>query len=74
VKPIFSNSFASIQPVAVRRPLIDMPLFLTAQHYVTVPLESTSTTAYSGLPEFWRTILGQGRSEPPTPAREPTDQ
>jgi hypothetical protein len=48
---------AYLEPVAVGRPLIDMPLFLTAQRYVNVPLEATYRAAYQGMPEFWRDVI-----------------
>jgi hypothetical protein len=34
-----------------------MPLFLTAERYVNVPLERTYQTAYAGMPEFWREVI-----------------
>lgn len=48
---------AFIEPTAVGRPLIDMPLFLTADRYVNVPLEGTYNAAYRGMPQFWREVL-----------------
>jgi len=48
---------AYVEPVAVGQPLIDMPLFLTAQRYVNVPLEATYQTAYGAMPAFWREVL-----------------
>jgi hypothetical protein len=53
---------AYLEPVAVGQPLIEMPLFLTADRYVNVPLEPTYGTAYRGMPEFWRDALEQGPS------------
>ncbi len=50
---------AYIEPVAVDQTLIDMPLFLSASRYVTVPLEATYLTAYRGMPEFWRQVIEQ---------------
>jgi hypothetical protein len=50
---------AYIEPVAVSRPLIHMPLFLSPQLYVNVPLEPTYLAAYRGMPEFWRNVLEQ---------------
>jgi hypothetical protein len=55
---------AYVEPVAVGQPLIDMPLFLTAQRYVNVPLEATYQAAYGGMPAFWREVLE--RSPPST--------
>jgi hypothetical protein len=37
--------------------LADMPLFLTPDVYVTVPLESTYQSAWEAVPEFWRNVL-----------------
>ncbi len=54
---------AYLESVAVGRPLIDMPLFLTAERYVNVPLEPTYRAAYQGMPEFWRDVLEQ---DPPS--------
>jgi hypothetical protein len=51
---------AYVEPVAVGQPLIDMPLFLTADRYVNVPLEPTYRAAYSGMPEFWRNVIEHG--------------
>jgi hypothetical protein len=48
---------AFLEPVAVGQPLIDMPLFLTADRYVNVPLEPTYLSAYRGMPEWWRRVL-----------------
>jgi hypothetical protein len=48
---------AFLEPTAVGRPLIDMPLFLTPERYVNVPLEATYTAAYRGMPQFWRDVL-----------------
>ncbi len=50
---------AFLEPVSVGETLIDMPLFLTAQRYVNVPLEQTYETAYRGMPEFWRNVIEQ---------------
>jgi hypothetical protein len=54
---------AYLEPVAVGQALIDMPLFLNRERYVSVPLEATYQGAYRGLPQFWRRILEQ--TEPP---------
>jgi hypothetical protein len=47
--------------------LPEMPLFLTPQRYVSLPLESTYNTAYQGMPAFWRNVLEDkqaGRTSP----------
>jgi hypothetical protein len=51
---------AFVEPVAVGQPLIDMPLFLTPERYVNVPLEPTYRQAYAGMPAFWRQVIEQG--------------
>lgn len=48
---------AYIEPTAVGRPMIDMPLFLTPEIYIDVPLESTYQGAYRGVPRKWRAVL-----------------
>jgi hypothetical protein len=53
---------AFLEAVAVGRPLIDMPLFLTPQRYVSVPLEATDRAAYAGMPEYWRHVIEQDSS------------
>jgi len=55
---------AFIEPIALGQTLIDMPLFLTAQRYVNVPLESTYMEAYRGMPEFWRNVIEQRPTDP----------
>jgi hypothetical protein len=46
-----------LDPVAVGDPLPDMPLFLTREVYVPVPLEATYHAAWEGVPAFWRDVL-----------------
>ncbi len=48
---------AFIEPVAVGDPLPVMPLFLTPEVYVSVPLEKTYQQAWEGMPEYWRNVL-----------------
>jgi hypothetical protein len=48
---------AYVEPTAVGRELIDMPLFLTPENYVNVPLEATYVAAYRGVPARWRRVL-----------------
>lgn len=48
---------AYVEPTAVGRELIDMPLFLEEDIYVNVPLESTYLRAFAGVPRRWRTVL-----------------
>jgi hypothetical protein len=51
---------AYVEPVAVGDSLPDMPLFLTAEQYINVPLETTYQAAYQGVPRYYRTILETG--------------
>ena len=48
---------AYVEPAAVGDPLTAMPLFLTADEYVSVPLEETYQTAYQTVPRRWRAVL-----------------
>lgn len=56
-KPLTTAAYAAgmetvayIEPLAVGDPLPDMPIFLTENHYVPCPLESTYQTAWSQFP------------------------
>jgi hypothetical protein len=53
---------AYIEPTAVGASLTEMPLFLTPEVYVRVPLEITYATAFEGMPEFWRGVLANSTS------------
>jgi hypothetical protein len=46
-----------LEPVAVGNPLPEMPLFLTTETYVPVPLEATYQAAWEEVPAFWRDVL-----------------
>ena len=48
---------AYVEPTAVGRPLIDMPLFLSSSRYVNVPLETTYMAAYRKMPERLRSTV-----------------
>jgi len=48
---------AYIEPTAINHALIDMPLFLTPDRYIPVPLEETYLAAYHGVPRRWRVVL-----------------
>jgi hypothetical protein len=48
---------AFIEPPAVGAPLLDMPLFLTPDVYILVPLEATYQSAWEAVPSFWRDVL-----------------
>lgn len=49
-----------VQPVAVASLLPPMPLFLTPESYVEVPLEETYLSAWEAVPLFWREVLEKG--------------
>lgn len=48
---------AFVEAVAVGEHLPAMPLFLRADRYVRVPLETTYQTAFDALPKRWRDVL-----------------
>lgn len=48
---------AFIEPVVVQNDLPDMPLFLTYNGHVLVPLQRSYETAFAGVPERWRREL-----------------
>lgn len=48
---------AYVEPTAVGRALIDMPLFLEPDVYVETPLELTYQAAYRGVPRRWQRVL-----------------
>lgn len=55
-------SEAFVQPTAVGGMLCDMPLFLSPEVYVPVPLEATYQAAWATVPAYWRDVLEGGRS------------
>jgi hypothetical protein len=55
---------AWVEPTAVGRALIDVPLFLEPEIYVNVPLEATYQAAYRGVPRRWQRVL----EAPPRPS------
>jgi hypothetical protein len=48
---------AFIELVGVGDDLPDMPLFLSPEVYIPVPLEPTYRAAWDGMPGFWRDVL-----------------
>jgi hypothetical protein len=64
LEPLTLASYAAGPPVnaylehlAVGGALPEMPLFLSPDRYVPVPLEATYQAAYRGVPRFWREFL-----------------
>jgi hypothetical protein len=51
---------AFVEPTAVGASLSEMPLFLTPDYYVPVPLEKTYQTAWEAVPLYWREVLTAG--------------
>lgn len=56
---------AFIEWVGVGDSLPDMPLFLTPDVYILVPLATTYQTAWEGMPAYWREVLTIGRETLP---------
>lgn len=52
-----ADAEAFVQPVAVGQSLRDMPLFLTSQVYVPIPLQATYEAAWADVPSYWRDVL-----------------
>jgi hypothetical protein len=46
-----------VEPLAIGDPLPEMPLFLTPDVYVRVPLETTYRSAWDAVPAVWRDVL-----------------
>jgi hypothetical protein len=46
-----------VEPTAVGRELLEMPLFLEPEIYVNVPLEATYQAAHRGVPRRWKAVL-----------------
>jgi hypothetical protein len=46
-----------LQFVGVGQALPEMPLFLTGEVYVRVPLEASYQAAFDGMAEYWRGML-----------------
>ena len=56
----FESESAQPLPRAGGTAVAEMPLFLTPERYVNVPLEGTYGAAYAGMPAFWKDVL-EGR-------------
>lgn len=50
---------AWIEPIAVGVTLTPMPLFLTREHYILLPLEQTYMQAWQGMPARWQEVITQ---------------
>ncbi len=45
------------EELSVGSALPELPLFLSPERYVNLPLEATYAAAYQGMPAFWRNVL-----------------
>jgi Protein of unknown function (DUF4058) len=54
---------AFVEPTAVGATLPEMPLFLSPEVYIQVPLEATYQSAWEAVPSYWRAVLTGGRNE-----------
>jgi len=52
-----ANAEAFVEFAVVGDPLPPMPLFLTPEEYVSVPLEATYQAAWESMPAYWRDVL-----------------
>ncbi len=48
---------AYFEPFCVGDVLIDMPIFLTPDRYINLPLEATYNEAWRGVPRRWRQVI-----------------
>ena len=46
-----------VEPLAVGAALVEMPLFLTPDRYVNVPLGQAYLAAYEDVPGWWKNVL-----------------
>ena len=53
-----------LEHLAVGSSLLAMPLFLSPDRYVNLPLEPTYQAAYCGMPAFWREVLEGKQARP----------
>jgi len=54
--------YAFVEPFAVGDRLIDMPLCLTIEEYVPIPLEPTYQAAFADVPDFWQEVLTESQA------------
>jgi len=48
---------AFVEPIDVGSIMCDMPLFLTPEVYIPLPMEQTYQSAWEAVPTFWRDVL-----------------
>jgi hypothetical protein len=51
---------AYVEPLAVRDPLPDVPLFLRPGRWVKIPLETTYQTTWRAFPQRWKDVIDPG--------------
>jgi hypothetical protein len=49
-----------LEPLAVGDPLPEMPIFLSPEIYVPVPLEATYSAAWEAVPSVWKEVISPG--------------
>ena len=52
---------AFVEPVAVGDNLPTLPLYVTSDKHVDVPLEETYAAAFDAVPDFWRAVLTKSK-------------
>lgn len=57
---------AYFERVGIGQPLPDMPLFLTPDYYIDVPLEDTYEAVWSKMPQRWKRVI-EGTDKPAQP-------
>ena len=55
----FGGVTAYIEPIAIGDSLPEMPLYVSADGYVSVPLQATYDRAFAALPRRWASVLEQ---------------
>jgi hypothetical protein len=58
-----AGAAAFINPIGIGDPLPELPLFLTPEVYVEIPLEATYEAAWEGMPAYWREVLAPPGSQ-----------
>lgn len=56
---LFDSVTAYIEPIAIGDPLQEMPLYVSTEGYVLVPLQETYDRAFAALPRRWADVLEQ---------------
>ncbi len=50
---------AFVEPIGLGDKLPEMPLFLTTEVYVPLPLETTYESAWNEVPAYWRDVVAK---------------